>query len=632
MNNFEYTFVLGDHRGAIKCTHDEYLKNWELRAMVNPEGMSDDMKREFPQIIAKDYYRLFLGRTIFCIPLEVLADDKDTHKELEYLRHDQERNPLKYYSPNNREQLDFINDDDGTVLAIVDANRVGKTSAAYIKLMVMDPPMFPLDPTWPIFVDHGVKWREWKGPISVGVATYNVAKLGDPIWKEMIRKWTPDSELGVYGRTYKGKGAKYGPSMNHEKLIRLHSGSDIGFYTYEMDQGNYEGAQLKRWLWDEQGEKAKWDGADRGTRTTGGKHIFSLTPHKVEGRPDTGGSGWLREFLDGVDTMGHTVKKYGSKSINDVPDWIYPEKSKAIEFEKWYYGPKRTGNRKMIAEGRARLFAEWHFSEGLVFDEWYPEVHWIDPLWEKPPEDYTLYRAIDHGMKDPTVCLWFAVAPDGTIYLYRCYYQINKTIYENVANIIAMSGNERKKLSVARISDNFHLDSFEEVMVGEGICKTILDSRSFSAPDGSSGKPMGWIYKQAGFQNSRLAQASGKNRHTWVPMINQLLHVDDGLISPATGHAPGARMYWFNNCLQARREIEQYVYQENTDRPIDKNDHVATALAYAVQIPLRYAGGQNMWRMPKAQERVMAGGNFWDDPLDKKGKKVPDYGYRPIGG
>ena len=91
-------------------------------------------------------------------------------------------------------------------------------------------------------------------------------------------------------------------------------------------------------------------------------------------------------------------------------------------------------------------------------------------------------------------------------------------------------------------------------------------------------------------------------------------------------------MYWFNTCVAARREIEQYVYQENTDRPIDKNDHVATALAYAVQIPLRYAGGQNMWRMPKAQERVMAGGNFWDDPLDKKGKKVPDYGYRPIGG
>ena len=230
------------------------------------------------------------------------------------------------------------------------------------------------------------------------------------------------------------------------------------------------------------------------------------------------------------------------------------------------------------------------------------------------------------------MCLWWAVAPNGTIFIYRAYYQINKTVYENVEQIIALSGNGRKKIATEQVSSGISFDVYEEVMSGEGIAKTALDSRSMAAPECAGGKNIGWLYKQAGFRTSRLTPASGKRGEIWAPMINQLLHVDDSLISPATGKAPGSRMYIFNTCHQLKTEIEKYVFKEGTNKPNEKDDHGPTAMAYGVQIPLRWNGGQGMWRQGKAMESVARGGNFWDDPMDRKGKKSRSntIGYRAL--
>ena len=607
MNSFLYTFVTDT--GVKRLTLADFEKDEEVfLAVRNPDNT-----------------RLFLGLLVISVSPEFISRQPGLVDKYKAALEDQAQNPLKYYAPNSQEQLDFINDDEHTVSASVDPNRVGKSSAAWIKVCVSDPPLFPCDPEWPIFKDHGVKYREYRGPISVGVASYNTAKLEDPVWKELIRKWTPNWELGQYSRN----GGKFSPSFGHDRLTRLECGSTIGYYTYEMDQGNYEGGAIHKWLWDEQGREAMFDGADRGTRTTNGKHYFALTPHTVEGRPDTGGAGWLSKFLDGRRTKGHKVKTYTSGSINDVPDWIYTRENKEIEFEKWEREPSRpeTFDAKILAEGRARLYGEWHKMGGMVLDEWDPRVHWIEPLWPAPPPGMTLYRGIDHGLRQPTVCLGLAVDQNLNIFLYRENYTTGKQISQVVEKIIKEWGNIREPLK--KWSDpksGIVMPRYQEKFDREWVKFTALDSRSFALPEKLTGKTYGWLYDSAGLKG--LKPASGKSHDHWVPTVNQYL-LNTKLV--ASGELePGVEpcLYVFKNCPNFKREIEGWTYEipkrasdKISSKPSDKDDHGPQALGYAVQIPLRWSGGHHPSHKKKFDRKP--GPGYWDDPNDKPNKHKP---------
>jgi len=619
MNPFKYT-IIADGK-VSEVDNDEYRRNEDLVKLINDPARM----------------RLILGRTVLTYSQQYLKDNPQTAADVIALEQIQLRNPLRFYAPNSKEQEDFINDDEATAVAEVDSNRIGKTTSAVVKMFLDDPPMLVTDPTWEVYTEHGIEYRPFRGPISCGVSTYNQAKLEDPIWLDLVKKWTPDEELGIYGRTYKGKKGKSMPSWGHDRTITMaKSKSTLGFYTYEMDQGNYEGGALHKWLWDEQGVEAKFDGADRGTRTTKGKHIFAATPHKVDGRPDTGGGGWLRPFLTGKVTKGHTVRAYTSGDIFDVPDWIYPDTEKAKEVVKWETEPIENDDRKRIAEGRARLYGEWHVTSGLVLDEWNPAVHWITPLWEFPPDNHTLYRSIDHGTNNPTCCLWFSVDPDLNVFIYRCMYTRGRTVNENVAEIIKLSGNRRELL------DNYHdersgmmLPRYREVTEREYVWKTAMDSRSFSTNTDSNQVPLGQVYKWAGLD--RLTKAKGNFTDHWVPLINQQLLIDPNHKHPVTGQMGAPHTYIFDlPCNRPiYREVEGWVYEEQkgridnknaTEKPRDKDNHAMTGWGYGAMIPLRWVGnlgkrgGREVRHNPK---------DYWAaTDIPKKRKKSPNMGYR----
>jgi len=586
-NNWQYFFRVNND--IVECTHAEYLKNEALRERVrNP-----------------DWIHFYCGRTVLTFDPDWLKDRPKVQLQLRQLEQEQRDNPLRFYAPNSQEQLDFINDEEGTVCAIVDPNRCGKTTAGWVKMLIGRQPMIRANRGWECFKDHGLKFHEYQKPQSVGVASYNTAKLEDPIWKEMIKKWTPDNELGKYRRYGKKRGYRFAPNWGHDRHIQLvESLSQIGFYTYEMDQGNYEGGALKKWLWDEQGRQAMWNGADRGTRTTNGFHIFCLTPHQIEGRPDTGAGGWLHPFLTGKQSHGHTVKVFTGTSIFDVPDWIYPEEQKLIEFEKWEGEPLRIqeeqgiSQRKILSEGRARLYGEWHMTSDIVLDEWQPEYSWIDPLWTRPPKDLTLYRAIDHGINAPTVCLYFAVDKNQNIFLYRSYYNKGCTIAENVKAIIEGCGNERRKLGQYQDHrSGLIFEQYEENMKSEHFAATVMDSRSFTMPDKMCGKPHGWIYKQSGLKS--IKKAAGKFSSHWIPMFQEMLAVDPERMHPATGKMGAPRFYVFNvpENTPFKYEIEHYFWKKHKegeerpkDQPAKNNDHGINAAAYGLMIPMRCRG------------------------------------------
>lgn len=75
--------------------------------------------------------------------------------------------------------------------------------------------------------------------------------------------------------------------------------------------------------------------------------------------------------------------------------------------------------------------------EGLIYPEWQPHLHVIDPF-PLPPE-WPRFRWIDFGTRAPFACVWVAWdKSDDTVYLYREHYDTDLTTEQHAELIEAM--------------------------------------------------------------------------------------------------------------------------------------------------------------------------------------------------
>jgi PBSX family phage terminase large subunit len=89
---------------------------------------------------------------------------------------------------------------------------------------------------------------------------------------------------------------------------------------------------------------------------------------------------------------------------------------------------KLTGVRKLrLRDGK------WVAAEGLVYEDFDPAVHVIDPF--PIPDEWTRYWVIDWGFTNPFVCQFWAQDPDGRLYLYREIYRTRRTVDQHCEQI-----------------------------------------------------------------------------------------------------------------------------------------------------------------------------------------------------
>jgi hypothetical protein len=100
-----------------------------------------------------------------------------------------------------------------------------------------------------------------------------------------------------------------------------------------------------------------------------------------------------------------------------------------------------TGARKL----RLR-FGRWVQAEGVVYDGWDSAVHVVDPF-PVPPE-WPRYWAVDFGYTNPFVCQWWAMDPDGRLYLYREIYRTKRLVEDHARHALRLSGDEPKPAGV----------------------------------------------------------------------------------------------------------------------------------------------------------------------------------------
>ena len=545
-----------------------------------------------------DKRRLFLnlGSTILSYDRDWLTENPTEKARVDALCAIQDDNPLQFFKPSGGGATDFLNDRTSSVKMLVSGNRRGKTATGIIDILL---DAIPCNPDWAIFKLHGVKYREWTGPKKIGFATSDWNVMQRVLWEEIVR-WVPKAELGEYNPRLRGA-REISWRVRPENVLTC--GSVFYYFCYEQKQGPFEGQALHQWYWDEQGEEAKFDGADERVRTLRGRHTFGLTPHKVEGRPDTGARSWIHKMLKGVRTKGHTIGVY-SILPDDVPDWVYPEAEKRKAYEKWVLEPARQQNLKALKEGRSRYFGDWHDVGGLIYDEWDENVHVIEDF--EIPDSWTRYRAIDHGEVNPMACLWGAVSPEGDLYLYREYYRRGLTVYDNCANIITASGNAVISTGTTSVGKGIFYERFAERFTGEQYHKTVLDSRSFAMGQPIVGLTLGQLYQWGGL---RCQPAAGYNGETTIPIVKQWLVVDQTRYHPRSGKLGAPRCFVFHSLVEFRREIAEYAFAEfksekaamgsnPKEKAISKDDHLMDCLKFMCQIPPRHIEGRWAFKGP----------------------------------
>lgn len=272
--------------------------------------------------------------------------------------------------------------------------------------------------------------------------------------------------------------------------------------------------------------------------TTNGTELVPSTPF--------GGAEWMYELCQ----KGQLPKYAGEiESFH----WDYtanPEYDrKAIERAKKLFGEDSP-------EFREQYLGEWVFYGGLVYSSFNPDVHVMEPF-DIPPS-WPRIRAIDFGLRDPFVCLWFAVGPFGELYLYREYYERkNLSMVEHARMIKALSSGETIGLTVA---DPSAAQSIEDLYYHGIHCEKAIN-------DQSAGRLRVMDYMQP----------TDDAKPPW-PLYNS-----------KTG---GFRKKWpryfiFNTAVETIREVKYYRFKEGRPREGDREvtegeDHSMDTMRYAI--------------------------------------------------
>lgn len=101
----------------------------------------------------------------------------------------------------------------------------------------------------------------------------------------------------------------------------------------------------------------------------------------------------------------------------------------------------------------------WAAAEGAVYEEWDPAVHLLERTTTRYgltgdaaapiPEGWRRLRVIDFGYTNPFVCQWWAVDPDGRMFLYRELYHSQRLVEDHARQIRELDEGERIEVTIA---------------------------------------------------------------------------------------------------------------------------------------------------------------------------------------
>ncbi len=225
--------------------------------------------------------------------------------------------------------------------------------------------------------------------------------------------------------------------------------------------------------------------------------------------------------------------------------------------------------------------------EGQIFNEFSQSIHCIRPDDEFPiPREWPRFRAVDHGIYHPTCCLWGAADPDGNLFIYDCYYQRNRLVYE-------------------------HAEAINRRSEGDLIEWTVIDP-STARRDAISGVTIQDEYRKLG-----IPTIPGNNAILdGISRLKEMLRVDPTHSHPLTQQLAAPRVYIFaSKCPELTWELGQYRWKDQRpgsearekEEPVDRHNHAVDAFRYLVMAN------------PRSSQRTLALAEWdrWQSLLDE---------------
>lgn len=224
----------------------------------------------------------------------------------------------------------------------------------------------------------------------------------------------------------------------------FYHGLDSGRATGDDDLPRKIGGMEFGWIFvDEASElsKGEWTqllGRLRYNRRRVGNYVYKIPFRQIFAatNPEHPGHWMYKWFFDDDRGTTYTLKMEDNPYLED--DYIQTNKDNysGVYYDRYVLG-------------------KWVGAEGLIYDEWDADVHYVHPNelpgpWEilreeeyedgmsyfvKPPDNWRVYRSIDFGYNNPFVCLWVGRGPDDQFVVFRQIYKTEELV-EDLARMI----------------------------------------------------------------------------------------------------------------------------------------------------------------------------------------------------
>jgi len=218
----------------------------------------------------------------------------------------------------------------------------------------------------------------------------------------------------------------------------------------------------------------------------------------------------------------------------------------------------------------------WEVYEGMIFTEFNRRIHVIPPF--DIPEGWEKLVSIDHGMVNPTACLWGAIDYDNNLYIYDEYYQPG-VVSDHARTILEKTG-------------------------GTEISMWLIDPSTVAKTREKDGMPWSVIeeYEDYGI----YATPANNEKLAGINRVREFMKIDPHRRNPRTGEVSSPRLFIFSNCVNTLTEIPTYQWKKmrslternSPEYPRDYQDHAIDALRYMIMsrfpAPSRRPGKNDM--------------------------------------
>jgi phage terminase large subunit len=238
------------------------------------------------------------------------------------------------------------------------------------------------------------------------------------------------------------------------------------------------------------------------------------------------GHNWIYNKFN-IGKEGHLITTNTFDNEENLPEDYIPSLQKL---------PKRIQDR--------HLYGTDDDAEGLIWDEFRYDRHVIEPY--PIMKDWRVEFGLDHGFRNPTAVLWYAIDFDGNIIIFDEHFQSEKPVSYHAGEI--------KKRGVLR-----------------GICDPSVFNRTQSKGD-------------------RIYSIADEYKDEGISLRPAYKSAEEATLNRVNEYFKSDRIKIFKNCTNTIREVMNWKWERlkpganrnDPERPEDKDNHCADVIKYIV--------------------------------------------------